>query len=174
MKVLVTAFKPFNKSQNNYSEEVIKYINNVDKKVLDVIYDECYEILKTSFDLDNYDLIIALGEARSRKVITLETQAKNVASCSLKDNKGILKLDEKINSNGKEIIKTEVDITKFEHIIEYSNDAGKFVCNNIYYHLLSSYPKKSLFIHIPECDNKSENYISNAKVIEKIIKIYGR
>ena len=29
MKVLVTAFKPFNKSPNNYSIEVLKYIENV-------------------------------------------------------------------------------------------------------------------------------------------------
>lgn len=174
MRVLLTAFKPFNKSLNNYSEEVIKHINNVEKKVLDVVYDQCYEILKSSFDLDTYDLIIALGEARSRSVITLETQAKNIASCSLKDNSGVLKQNEKIILDGKEIIKTEVDITKFENIIEYSNDAGKFVCNNIYYHLLTSHPDKSLFIHIPECYDKVENYISYAKIIEEIIEVFGR
>ena len=37
MKILVTAFKPFNKLNNNYSEEVLKYIENVDKYVIDVV-----------------------------------------------------------------------------------------------------------------------------------------
>ena len=42
MKVLVTAFKPFNNQTINYSSEVLKYIENVDKLIVDVIYDECY------------------------------------------------------------------------------------------------------------------------------------
>ena len=40
MKVLVTAFKPFHKSTNNYSMEVLNYLNNVEKLVIDVRYDE--------------------------------------------------------------------------------------------------------------------------------------
>ena len=64
MKVLVTAFKPFGKCNNNYSEEVIKYINNVDKIILNVCYDKCYLDLCEAYDLSDYDLIISLGEAR--------------------------------------------------------------------------------------------------------------
>ena len=86
MKVLVTAFLPFNKSYNNYSKEVLNYISGVDKVILDVIYDRCYEDLKSQYNLDDYDLIIAMGEARMREVLTLELQAKNISSCSLPDN----------------------------------------------------------------------------------------
>ena len=90
MKVLVSAFTPFNKAINNYSLEVLNYLENIDKIVVDVIYDNCYQELKNKFNLDDYDLIIALGEARSRKVLTLETKAYNLASCSLPDNANIL------------------------------------------------------------------------------------
>jgi len=172
MKVLISAFKPFNNSKNNYSEEVLKYIENVDKIVLDVIYDKSYETLLNSYNLDDYDLIIALGEARMRKTLTLETQAKNIASCSLKDNIGVLKQNEKIVINGEEILKTKMNISKIENIIELSSDAGKFVCNNIYYHLLYNYPDKSLFIHIPECNNNVDNYIKYANTINTIIRNY--
>lgn len=172
MKVLVSAFKPFNNSKNNYSEEVLKYIENVDKIVLDVIYDKSYEVLSNNYNLNNYDLIIALGEARSRKVLTLETQAKNISSCSLKDNSGVLKQNEQIIVNGEEILKTKVDISKTKNIIELSTDAGKFVCNNIYYHLLYNYPNKSLFIHIPECNDNVDNYIKYANVINTMINKY--
>lgn len=169
MKVLITSFKPFNNMINNYSTEVLNYINNQYKIVLDVVYDECYIKLKEQFNLDEFDLIIALGEARSRNVLTLETNAKNISSCSLKDNSGVLKQNELIIKNGKDILETKVDLNLISNIIQLSNDAGKFVCNNLYYHLLNNYPSKSLFIHIPECDNDINKYQECAKAIEKII-----
>ncbi len=170
MKVLLTAFKPFNNSINNYSEEVLKYINsNVTKEILDVVYDECFDIINSKYELNKYDLIIAMGEARMRNELTLEVQAKNIASCSLQDNKGILKKDCQIIENGKEIIQTKVDIDKVKDMIKLSFDAGKFVCNNIYYHLLYNYPQKSLFIHIPHCNDDVNNYIKYAKTIDQVI-----
>ena len=169
MKLLVTAFKPFGKCTNNYSEEVIKHISNVDKIVLDVCYDKCYLDLCKSYNLNDYDLIISLGEARMRKVLTLETTAKNISSCSLADNLGIIKKDEKIIDNEIIEIKTLVEIDKVTDIVQLSHDAGKFVCNNIYFHLLNNYPTKSLFIHIPECNNDVNNYIMCANIIKNII-----
>jgi pyrrolidone-carboxylate peptidase len=167
MKVLISAFTPFNKMPNNYSSEVLKYINGVDKIILDVGYDECFEELKKQFNLDEYDLIIALGEARSRKVLTLEKRAINLSSCSLADNSLVLKKDEKIIPNGEEYLYTKLPIE--ESGIDISSDAGRFVCNNIYYHLLFNYPEKSLFIHIPECNNDDNNYIMCANIINNII-----
>ena len=78
MKVLVTGFKPFNKSLNNYSTEVLNYICNVDKLIIDVVYDKCYQEILNNFNLDDYDLIVAMGEARMRKDLTLEIEAKNI------------------------------------------------------------------------------------------------
>ena len=169
MKVLVTAFTPFGKCNNNYSQEVIKYIEKVDKVILDVCYDKCYLDLITQYNLDDYDLIISLGEARMRKVLTLETTAKNIASCSLADNNGVVKKDEKIVDNDITELITLVSLTDVLDIVELSHDAGKFVCNNIYFHLLSNYPNKSLFIHIPECDNDENNYVKYANIINNII-----
>ena len=104
-----------------------------------------------------------------RKVLTLETLAKNISSCSLADNLGIIKKDSKIIDNEINEIKTLVDIDKVKDIVELSYDAGKFVCNNIYFHLLNNYPNKSLFIHIPECNNDENNYIMHAGTINNII-----
>lgn len=170
MKVLLTAFKPFNNASNNYSQEVLNYIKtNVTKEILDVVYDECFDFINNKYSLNEYDLIIAMGEARMRQELTLETQAKNIASCSLKDNKGVLKQNEQIKNNGVDVIQTNVDITKVKHLVTFSYDAGKFVCNNIYYHLLSNYPNKSLFIHIPHCNDDINNYIKYAEIIDNII-----
>ena len=80
MKVLVTAFKPFNNFNNNYSSEVLNYIKDVDKLIIDVNYDKSYLEILDSYDLNDYDLVIALGEARMRKELTLELSAKNISS----------------------------------------------------------------------------------------------
>ena len=129
MKVLVTAFKPFNKMPNNYSSEVLKCISGVDKIILDVAYDECFNELKSKFNLDSYDLIIAMGEARMRSVLTVEERAVNLASCSLQDNLGLIKKDEKIIDDGVDYLYTKVSLD--ECGIQISSDAGRFVCNNI-------------------------------------------
>ncbi len=171
MKVLITAFKPFNNMSNNYSNEVLKYINNVDKIILDVVYDECFNELNNKFNLADYDLIISMGEARSRKVLTLEKRAINLSSCSLADNAGVIKKEEKIVQNGDEYLYTKLPIEQSD--IEISLDAGRFVCNNIYYHLLFNYSEKSLFIHIPECNNDTMKYREYAEKIEKLILTLG-
>ena len=170
MKVLVTAFLPFNNSPNNYSMEVLEYIESVEKVVLDVVYDKCYTDLVSKYNLDDYDLIIALGEARMREELTLELQAKNISSCRLADNLGFVKKDEVIDPNYSEVIKTKLDVSMISDMISYSMDAGKFVCNNLYFHLLKNYPLKSLFIHIPNCHDDINEYKKYGIIINEIIK----
>ncbi len=169
MKVLITAFKPFNKMQNNYSMEVLKYLDNVDKLVIDVLYDRSYKEIDGTYNLKEYDFIIAMGEARMRKELTIEVLAKNIASCSIADNSGVLKKDEEIIKGEKKELHTKIDLSKISDFVTISQDAGTFVCNNIYYHLLLNYPEKSLFIHIPECDNDEKMYKKYALMIKQII-----
>ena len=169
MNVLVTAFKPFNNLTDNYSMEVLKYISDVDKVILDVLYDESYYDLKSKYDLASYDLIIAMGEARMRNELTLELLAKNISSCSLADNNKVIKKDEVINKDLPPILETKVMVDKVSDMIKFSEDAGKFVCNNIYFHLLSEYPEKSLFIHIPNCENE-DMIVECANTIMSVIK----
>lgn len=170
MKVLVTAFEPFNNLNNNYSIEVVNYLDGVTKVILDVVYDDCYKTLAKGYNLDEYDLLIAIGEARMRDKLTLELNAKNISSCSLKDNSGVLKKDEAIIEGGMDLIETKVQISKVKGLVQFSCDAGKFVCNNLYYHLLANYPHKSLFIHVPECNNDIKEYQKHAKTITNIIE----
>lgn len=170
MKVFVSAFMPFNNESVNYSMEVLKHLEFVDKLVIDVIYDECFFQITNSVNLADYDLIIALGEARNRNELTLEVLAKNLSSSSICDNKKIKKINEIIDTYEKEVLKTNVDIKKCEDIVKFSYDAGSFVCNNLYFHLLKNYCDKAIFIHIPNCNEDENKYIEYAKIINKIIE----
>ena len=171
MKVLITAFEPFNKEIINYSYEVMKLINTDTKVLLNVVYDECYKQLKKICNLEKYDLIVAMGEARNRVELTLETLAKNIKSAKIPDNNGNIFECEKVIYDGIDVLKTKVEYSKVKDYISFSNDAGTFVCNNLYYHLLNDFPQKSLFIHIPNCYESKEEYIKHSKTISKIIEI---
>lgn len=172
-KILISAFKPFYKASNNYSEEVLKYIHLNDvlltKVVLDVVYDECFAELKNN-DLSQYDLIIALGEARSRKELTVEKKAFNIASCSIEDNKGVVRKNELIVENISDELETNLDLEKIKNYAQISYDPGKFVCNNLYFHLLNYDNSKCIFIHVPECFNNEEKYREYANNLICIIK----
>ena len=169
MKILATAFQPFNNQDNNYSLEVLNYIKNVDKLLIDVVYDECYKEITNKVNIDEYDLIVSLGEARSREELTLEVVAKNIYSCSLEDNEGNLKKDELINPFVSDSLRTKVDVNKVKDEVKLSFDAGKFVCNNLYFHLLENHPDKAIFIHVPNCHSDVKMYQKYAKKINLII-----
>ena len=173
-KVLISAFKPFNMATNNYSNEVLNHIYSskydLTKVIIDVVYDECFKELSKN-NLDEYDLIVALGEARSRKVLTIEKNAFNIASCSIADNAGVLRKDTTIIDNGNELLETVLDLEKCKDYGEISFNPGKFVCNNLYYHLLNYNNNKSIFIHIPNCKDDENLYRKYALDVLNIISI---
>ena len=169
MKILVTAFQPFNNQDNNYSLEVLNYIKNVDKLLIDVVYDNCYNEIINKVNIDEYDLIVSLGEARSREELTLEVVAKNISSCSLEDNEGNLKKDELINPFASDSLRTKVDVNKVKDEVKLSFDAGKFVCNNLYFHLLENHPDKAININVPNWHNDVKMYKKKKKKINLII-----
>ena len=98
---------------------------------------------------------------------TLQTQPTQQTEIK-EDNE---KQNEIIDDNLPDVIKTNVKVDSLSEIIKFSFDAGKFVCNNLYFHLLKNYPNKSLFIHIPNCNDSEDEYIKYAKKINKIIEI---
>ena len=172
-KVLVSAFLPFNHKGNNYSAEVLEHLSSdaveIEKIIVDVIYDRCFDSVSER-GLDNYDYIIALGEARMRDSLTVEKRARNVSSCSLPDNSGDIRNEQVIDISVGEYIESKMDFDKFTRFADISYDAGKFVCNNLYFHLLKYDDARTLFIHVPECNNDTERYIEIADRIRGIIE----
>ncbi|NES74799.1 MULTISPECIES: peptidase C15 [Okeania] len=81
------------------------------------------------------DVIICCGMAETRKILTIESQA----SC------------------GEVVMKTSINLAELVaglDVTEISNDAGKFVCEDLYYSVLkyldmSCYQSKCIFVHVP-------------------------
>ncbi|NEQ38614.1 MAG: peptidase C15 [Okeania sp. SIO3I5] len=93
------------------------------------------EIVISQIEKFQPDVIVCSGMAEKREILTIESQA----------------------NSGEKVIKTSVDLSKLVVGLdgtEISNDAGKFVCEDLYYSVLKYLDKgclksKCIFVHVP-------------------------
>lgn len=183
MRILLSAFEAFNNDTINPSEEILKNIEDcdVEKILLPVSYAHAKEILLKKIKNDKFDFILSLGYAASRNEISIEKRACNEMKASIADNDGVFKNGEKINNQGTDYLYTKIDINRIinelnnYHLYE-SNDAGRFICNEVYYLSLQEMNGNALFIHIPPLDTMKDNgkniffLVSAIKEIIKLLK----
>ena len=148
MKILLTYFKPFGLINSNSSEQVASKLD-VNKIGLDVSYEKDFNKLKEEYLSGDYDFIIMLGQSAKRRFISIEKRAKNYNNPNIKDNYGTLP-SELIEGGNEEYLYTSFDINKLlTDVVKESSDAGSYLCNYLYYKVLSNLTKNSLFIHLP-------------------------
>ena len=93
------------------------------------------EIVISQIEKFQPDVIVCCGMAEKREILTIESQA----------------------NSGERVMKTSVDLSKFVVGLdgtELSNDAGKFVCEDLYYSVLKyldegGLKSKCIFVHVP-------------------------
>lgn len=179
-KILVSAFKPFLGSLTNPSELILHELNivGIDKQLLPVDFDRAFLELKKRIDLNNPEIVIMLGQGSSRDEIHLEKVALNWNESEYPDeSENHISMGPIDDLDPELAIMTSFPVnslyqkmkTHTEHI-KISFSAGTYVCNNLYYKVLSSYPMiKSIFIHVPNEDKI--NIIEQIKIIRQILKI---
>ena len=150
MNILYTAFNGKYNSSKILLDKII-----VDKK------DKLY--LRNSFDtsvkqlinkIKNYELIISFGQAQ------LDKDTIKIEDINKKENT-LYKTDFNYS-------KIKEDIEKTGYKVYISEDAGNFLCNNLYYNGLKYIKEnnincKMIFIHIPKIEN-----ISNIDLLANI------
>lgn len=146
MKILYTAFK----GKTNSSKILLDCIKNNNKLYLTNSFNSSVRELINEIN-NNYDLIISFGQAPLNKdTIKIET-----VSSTYKTNYDYTNLKNKLEKSYKVII---------------SNNAGNYLCNNVYYNGLkyikeNNLNTKMIFIHIPKI-----NSISNIKNLSKVFE----
>lgn len=190
MKVLITAFNSFGDLKENPSELIANDIKkwSYSNPTLEIIV----EILKTEYQQSNLkmkslvqhfwpDIIIMLGVAENATHIRLENKARNIINQSTPDNIGFIPTRHQINSDGPDtyscslpIKKIEAKIKLFKTPIRISEHAGDYLCNFIYYQVMSllNYLSSDAicgFIHIP-CFKGTSCSSSSSPTREDIFK----
>lgn len=175
MKILISGFESFLEVSRNISETVLTRLHIdsivIHKVLLPVSYDRCFTELKKKIDEVNPDLIIMMGVARMREVISLELNGTNIINQEIMDN------DNNIPQKNLdfETFQTSLDIksivSKCEGV-EISSSAGGYVCNYLYYNCLKNISIPSLFIHLPAAtDTKKDSNFSVEDLKEAVVNI---
>lgn len=150
MKILYTAFNGKDNSSKILLDKIIA--NKKDKLYLRNSFDTSVKQLINK--LKNYELIISFGQA------PLDTDTIKIEVIGKKD-KDLYKTDFNYS-------KIKEDIEKIGFKVKISEDAGNFLCNNLYFNGLKYIKEnnincKMIFIHIPKIEN-----ISNIELLAKI------
>ncbi len=164
-KVLLTGFEPFHDQQVNESSQVVKEILNsgiegvqISHRILTV--DLAGSTVPSKIlGFEKFDAVVLLGLSRKSNIIQLERYARNKISMKFPDNSGRKLDNEIIQHNSPNTIQTTVSIHTFDEEfdsdddVEWSIDAGSFVCNETYFRTLASNSGTPiLFIHLPKSD----------------------
>ena len=164
-KVLLTGFEPFHDQQVNESSQVVKEILNsgiegvqISHRILTV--DLAGSTVPSKIlGFEKFDAVVLLGLSRKSNIIQLERYARNKISMKFPDNSGRKLNNEIIQHNSPNTIETTVSIHTFDEEfdsdddVEWSIDAGSFVCNETYFRTLASNSGTPiLFIHLPKAD----------------------
>ncbi|KAK9675604.1 hypothetical protein RND81_11G018300 [Saponaria officinalis] len=177
----VTGFKKFHGVSENPTETIISNLNEYVSKtglpvrvkigsctVLETAGDGAkpalYEMFDTAASNENNDCIVwlHLGVNSGAQNFAIEGQAYNEATFRCPDELGWQPQREAIVADDGDISVTRQTECKVEAIFSFlkkrgfdlmiSDDAGRFVCNYVYYHSLrfaKEKGSKSLFVHVP-------------------------
>ena len=167
MKILLTAFEPFDGSPVNSGEKSVALVQGtikgaeVVKVLLPTEFKGSTEALHKALTEHKPDAVLCIGQAGRRMEIDLERVAINIDDGRIPDNAGFQPKGKKIFTDGDAAYFATLPI---EQMVEricaagipaiVSNSAGTYVCNHIMYALLyylaKEFPQtKGGFMHVP-------------------------
>lgn len=168
MRILLTGFEPFDGSQVNPSEKVVRALANhppegidLATTVLPVDYRRAPQVLVQALDEAQPDAAVCLGEASRRAALSIERVAVNLLDFRIPDNQGVQVVDEPVQAEGPAAYFTSLPVRRLLQAVreagipaELSLSAGAYLCNQVLYVLLDHLQHKSRtipagFIHLP-------------------------
>ena len=195
MKLLLTAFEPFNGGTVNPSQMVLEKVEEphgmeLVKIVLPVEFKKTTRLLKELLREHRPDVVISLGQAGNRPEICVERVAVNLDNVrssdgmrEIADNAGEKPVDEPIIPDGETAYFSTLPVWKLVTAIRncgvksaVSYSAGTYVCNHVMYTVLQEaachYPDmKAGFVHVPFLPEQMEGRTNGyAMELEDMIK----
>ena len=166
-RILLTAFEPFGGASVNTSLEVLNRLPDriggwqATKAVLPVVFGRAAEEALHH----PADLIVLLGEAGGRTLVTPELNAKNVRNARIPDNAGQQPDHAIILPDGPEAYHTAVPVERIAEQMQAegfeiaaSDDAGAFVCNDTYFQVGMGSRIPTVFIHVPAMPQRADHF----------------
>ena len=189
MKILLTAFTPFDGESINPALEAMKLLPDkigqleVLKLEVPTVFGKSARLVLETMEQEKPDYVLSIGQAGGRAEITPERIAINIDDAGIPDNEGNQPTDRPIYPDGENAyfstlpVKAIVEAIKREGIpASISNSAGTYVCNHLMYSVLYSIKKNALpikagFIHVPYIPEQTVNKKDKASLsLEEIVR----
>lgn len=180
MKILVTAFGPFDGRVENASSLALialkKAVPEIFTRILPVDAVIAPSRLKQAIRRIRPDLLILLGEAAGSKTIRLETTAWNELDFRIPDIAGRQPPVGPIDPAGPPSVASTLPLRKIHtaletdgHPVSFSDDPGRYLCNQVSYIAIRSLaacaiPCRAGFIHLPLAMDYPTNLAARALV----------
>jgi pyroglutamyl-peptidase len=174
MKLLLTAFEPFDATGANASLRVLQTIRKrriqlvtLSTAVLPVDARKAPPQLIRNIDKSKPDTVICLGQASRRAAISIERVALNLLDFEKPDNAGRKLIDRPIAPDGPAAYFATLPVRRLQRVLtragipaELSRDAGGYLCNQVFYTLLHHLAQRrpetiAGFIHLPMLPEQS-------------------
>ena len=173
MKLLLTAFTPFDGEELNPALEAVKLvkdkIENVEIVKLEVptVFGKSIQLVFDAIEREKPDFVLSIGQAGGRAEICPERVAINIDDARIPDNEGNQPIDEPIFPDGENAyfstlpVKAMVEAIRKEGIPAFlSNSAGTYVCNHLMYGVLYYLDKTDRLMKNSELYPWSENRLA--------------
>lgn len=171
-KLLITGFEPFGGEKINPSWEAVKRLSDeigdfeLIKLQIPTLFGGAAEAVLEKAKEVCPDVIICVGQAGSRSMITPELVAINMRDASIADNGGYKPWDEPVDAGGPDAYFTTLPVRQIIAAVKergipcgLSYSAGAFVCNDLFYTLRHHYEGTEIrvgFIHVPFLPEQAE------------------
>ena len=164
-KLLISGFEPFGGESINPSWEAVNSLPSkqggyeLTKILLPVVFGKAADMLITKAEEIRPDVILCIGQAGGRSVITPESIGINRRNGRSPDNEGNAPVDDPIIENGAAAYFSGLPVLKIAEAVSaagvpaaVSYSAGAYVCNDVLYSLLAYVEGTDVragFIHVP-------------------------
>ena len=174
--ILISGFEPFDGADINPSAEVVESLEkdpppgiDLATTILPVETGVAAERLLSMIEECGADIVLMLGEARGRSVISIEQVAINLLDFSIPDNAGLQVQDTRIVDAGPDAIFATLPVRALVKALqdqeipaERSLSAGSYLCNELSYRVLERSRRQdgsaspiAGFIHLPSLPSPS-------------------
>lgn len=101
-------------------------------------------------------LVLALGVARRAVTARLERLARNLDDCETPDNQGVIRCGQTILAGSADRLESTLGLLELKRRLdeaglaaEYSDDAGGFLCNHVFFRARAATNAPCGFLHLP-------------------------
>ena len=167
MRALVTGFEAFGGDAVNASLAAIKrlppHVNGLEIETVElpVSFARAPAALAATIARVEPDLVLCVGEAGERTLLSIERVATNLCTAGIADNDGARPAGAKSTADGPSAYFTTLPVNAMLAALreaglpsEISNSAGSFVCNHVFYSLMhlaaaAGHRWQAGFLHVP-------------------------